>query len=328
MKKYNKLMAFFIKSRHIFREIIVFVLFILSIFNGWIVIFYSFIIFSFIYIINILKRKLPLDVEYKGEKKTYTYKENLKLDIWYPENINEIHPVILFSHGGGWISGFRNQPNNVSWCKYLASNGFAVVSIDYRFGFKNSMKEILKDYTDSLEFLKTNANKLKLDKRNIVLMGLSAGGHLAMLYAAHNSYIKDKEKMAGIKGVVSYYTPADLNDLFEKNVKSLFSKFAVTTTLKGSPQKIKGEYIYYSPISWINCNMVPVLLVHGKEDDVVPFESMLKVVKKLKEKNIKHEVLVHKNGGHTFEFYMNDYHTVKIVKKTVAFIRACFKDEN
>ncbi len=99
---------------------------------------------------------------------TYVYKEtdnkDLKLDIWYPIRYNNNYPIVFFCHGGGWISGFRNQPNNVSWCKFLASKGFAVVSIDYRYGYKNTMEDILSDYTDALEYIKENSHLLSLDK--------------------------------------------------------------------------------------------------------------------------------------------------------------------
>ncbi|WGS65695.1 alpha/beta hydrolase [Marinitoga aeolica] len=304
----------------------------LSILWGWIALIYGFIIWFGLYILNLLLRKLPIDaVDFDGPY-TYTYKKienrELKLDIYFPKSKKQKLPVVFFAHGGGWVSGFRNQKNNVSWCKFLASKGFAVVSIDYRLGVSHTMSEILSDYTDALNYIKENYYRLKLDKNNIILMGLSAGGHLTLLYYAYNTFVKNEKHTEGIKGVVSYYTPANLKHLFDKNVKSVFAKVATATALKGFPTPTKeGEYLYYSPIFWINKNMKPVLLVHGKKDKTVPFSSSVELFKKLKEKGVQTKILVHKSGDHAFEFENNDIQTIRILNETVKFIRSLVNDE-
>ncbi|WP_198029610.1 MULTISPECIES: alpha/beta hydrolase [Marinitoga] len=320
-------------NKNILKKILAFFVIIGTLTWGGIVIVFTFFLWASLYIINLLRKKLPIDAyDFRGPY-TYTYKTEgklqLKMDIYYPKNHNkEKLPVIFFAHGGGWVSGFRNQPNNVSWCKFIASKGFAVVSIDYRFGISHTMDEILSDYTDALNFIKKNAQKLYFDKNNIILMGLSAGGHLSLLYYSYNTFLKKKDKISGIKGVIAYYAPSDLMDLFDKNVKSVFAKVAVTATLKGLPVKEKtGKYLYYSPIFWINENMNPVLLVHGKEDKVVPFSSSVKLYKKLKEKGVKVKFFVHKYGDHGFEFENNDIQTIKILNETIKFMRGLIKNE-
>lgn len=256
---------------------------------------------------------------------TYVYKEVgntvLKLDIWYPKKKKPAYPLIFFAHGGGWISGFRNQLKNVSWCKFLASKGLATATIDYRLAMLNSMEDILQDYTDALNFVKANAIKLEIDKNDIVLMGLSAGGHLALLYASYYSFLKQNDKLEGIKGVSAYYSPSNLRDLFGKEQKSLFARFAAITTLKGSPNKKPVQYSYYSPIEWISERMLPTLLVHGKKDIIVPCTSSINLFKKLKAKNIPCKLLLHKEGSHGFEVHFNDFRTINILENTVNFMK-------
>lgn len=287
--------------------------------------FYYFLISIFIYAWKTLRSKVPIEVEKEFESKTFIYKrtknKDLKLDIWFPSKNNSNYPLVFFCHGGGWISGFRNQPNNVSWCKYLASKGFAVASIDYRYGYRNTMEDILSDYTDALNYIKDNSQKLSIDKDNIVLMGLSAGGHLSLLYSTYHTHNDNKEEMAGIKAVVAYYAPTNLNDMFVSENKSIFAKFATKQTLKGSPTPKEEIYDYYSPINWVSQNMVPCLIAHGKIDTTVPFKSSLKFVKKLKELKIKYTFLVHKKGGHSFDTKLQDVTTVNILEKTARYIR-------
>lgn len=289
--------------------------------------FYYFILSIIIFIWRTLTSKVPISTTKDFNKLTYAYKKiknkTLKMDIWYPAGkYKKSYPLVYFCHGGGWISGFRNQPNNVSWCKYLAGKGFAVASIDYRYGYKNTMKDILSDYSDGIKYLKKNYRKLNIDKSNIVLMGLSAGGHLSLLYSTYHT-LKDSngEPMKGIKGVVAYYSPTDLKDILTEDNKSLFARFSTKKTMKGSPEELEKIYDYYSPINYVSESMVPTLIAHGKNDTTVPFDSSVKFIKKLYAYNVKYTFLVHKKADHSFDTKLKDYTTVNILDKTVRFIR-------
>lgn len=285
-----------------------------------------------IYIWKTMTWTVPMKVSKDIPMETFVYKtsekRDLKMDIYYPNiHSQRSFPLIYFCHGGGWISGFRNQPNNVSWCRYLASKGFIVSSIDYRYGYKNNMEDILEDYSDGLKYIRSNSSILNIDISKIVLMGLSAGGHLALLYATYNTYMKDTEAMKGIRSLVSYYSPSDLNDIFTEDNKSLFAKFGAAQTLKALPNKEKDIYKYYSPINWLSSNMISTLVVHGKIDNVVPFKSSKKLVGKLKDYDVPCEFLVHKNADHSFDTRLKDYTTINILEKTVRYIKKTTKGE-
>lgn len=316
-------------SYFIVNKLYIFVIFIwLSIADFALGVFY-FILSLIIYIWKVLNSKVPISTEEDFTLKTYIYKSteniDLKVDIWYPNSpILEKYPLVYFCHGGGWVSGFRNQPNNVSWCKYLAGKGFVVASIDYRYGFKNTMTDIFSDYIDGLDFLKLNKDKLKLDTSNITLMGLSAGGHLSLLYSTYYSSLHGDEGekyMEGIRSVVGYYSPTDLKDILIDDNKSIFAKLALRQTLKGSSVGIDDVYDYYSPIDYLTENMIPVLLAHGKKDNVVPFNSSVKFAKKSIELDIPCEFLIHKKGDHSFDTKLKDYTTINILEKTARFIK-------
>lgn len=307
-------------------KIYLFIIFILVSFVDFTLGIYYFLLTLIIYLVKVLKAHVPIETDKTFIKKTYTYKEtdkqNLKVDIWYPLNSKKLkYPLVFFCHGGGWISGFRNQPNNVSWCKYLASKGLAVCSIDYRYGFKNNMDDILSDYTDALKFVKNNCEKLRIDKKNIVLMGLSAGGHLSLLYSTYHTFMGNFKNMEGIKGVVAYYSPSDLKDIFISENKSVFAKFAIKKTLKTDLEEGENIYNYYSPINWVSEKMIPCLIVHGKLDTVVPFKSSVKLSKAFKKYNIYYEFLIHNKGEHSFDTKYKDFTTVNILEKTARFIK-------
>lgn len=315
----------FKKSYFFTNKLYVFLIFIwLSIVDfALAIIYFIFSILLFIY--KTLKAKVPIRTFKNFKMVTHSYKKteegDLKVDIWYPSKEKASYPLVYFCHGGGWISGFRNQPNNISWCKLLADRGFAVASIDYRYGYKNTMLDLLSDYTDCLEFLKKNREGLKLDSSNISLVGLSAGGHLSLLYSSYFTSINSTRHMEGIRSVVGFYSPTDLKDILIDDNKSLFAKFAIKQTLKDSPAGPRDPYADYSPINYITERMIPVLLAHGEEDNTVPFISSVKFVEKLEEYNIPYEFLIHKTADHSFDTSLKDYTTINILEKTIRFIK-------
>ncbi|MBL5981124.1 peptidase S15 [Petrotoga sp. 9T1HF07.CasAA.8.2] len=256
-----------------------------------------------------------ITVEYKKEKLP------LKLDVYYPSKEKSKFPVVFFAHGGGWITGSRKLSSVTAWAKFLASRGFAVVAIDYRYSYLNKYEELIEDYHDALNYIKDHSEELSLDKENIVLMGTSAGGTLSLYYAAYNSYYNHFEKMKGIKGVVAWYAPSDLLDLWSNQVDSLFAQFAVTTTMKGTPKTKFEEYKLYSPINYISERMVPTLLVHGEKDATVPVTTSIKLNQKIKECGVPSTLLIHPKGKHSFELELKDVLTQKFVEKTVSFIK-------
>jgi len=320
------------KLKRLLKIIAAFSLLVIGFAWSWAVVFFALLALNIKTLYHALLGKLPLDVPENSFEKpeSLTYKRsgntNLKLDIFYPRGSSspapEGYPVVFFAHGGGWISGFRKQANNISWCKYLASRGFAVVNIDYRFGFLPHIDDILKDYSDALNFVRERAEELRLNPEKIALMGLSAGGHLALQHATYHSYHGNQDEMKGVKCVVAWYAPSDLMDLWDDKVESLFARFAVSTTLKGLPARDKGGYIRYSPIAWVSERMVPVFLVHGSSDKVVPVNSSVKFFKKLLEYHVEAYLEVYNRADHAFEFELKTSKTIQLIEKTVRFLRS------
>lgn len=329
----NKFNDKFKRSSFIVNKIYLFLIFLFLTITDFTLGFVYFLISVFIYLWKTITSKVPMEADCEIDVKTFIYRatedRELKLDLYMPLYVAEgNHPLVYFCHGGGWISGFRNQPNNISWCKYLACKGFIVSSIDYRYGYKNSMDDILSDYTEGLKFLKDRSEELTIDKDNIVLMGLSAGGHLSLLYAAYNTFQNHQDKIDGVKAVIGYYAPSNLADIFVSDNKSLFAKFAASSTLKGLPTNAREIYDYYSPINWVSERMIPTLLVHGKLDNTVPFNSSVEMVKKLKKNGIPTEFFVHKHADHSFDTKLNDLTTINILEKTVRYIRKSLSGDN
>src|SRR5690606_23184799 len=135
----------------------------------------------------------------QSTKRTYTYAikglDTLKMDVYTPDVINPADslglPVLLWMHGGGFVSGYRDFPSEVKLAQYAAQNGYLGISISYRLtrkgtktGFgcecpreekRQTFKMAAKDYLDAARYVIKNHRYLKADVTKIIAGGSSAG---------------------------------------------------------------------------------------------------------------------------------------------------------
>ncbi len=121
---------------------------------------------------------------------TVTYKrtltDKLSIELLRPETTVESAPCVLVFHGGGWISGAKDQfyLEFEPLCSMLRDGGFTVIGVDYRLAIDGrSWEDCLDDCMDAISFVKKNARRLGIDSRKIGVIGYSAGAHLALMSA-------------------------------------------------------------------------------------------------------------------------------------------------
>jgi acetyl esterase/lipase len=99
-------------------------------------------------------------------------------DLYLPKGLDK-PPMIVAVHGGGWQVGSRASYKY--WGPFLARNGYALFSIDYRLGKAGIFPGSAYDVKSAVQFVRAKAADLGVDPTRIGLMGDSAGGHLAAL---------------------------------------------------------------------------------------------------------------------------------------------------
>ncbi|OBT60132.1 hypothetical protein VE03_10723, partial [Pseudogymnoascus sp. 23342-1-I1] len=123
--------------------------------------------------------------------KTYVYKHvnNTKLyvDVYLPSTPNAGPlPVALYMPGGGWVSVSRADYSRPLFYELLSYN-FVICCMDYRLVPETSFAELEKDLTDVEPWIRTALPMememigKKVDGNKVVVLGGSAGGHLALL---------------------------------------------------------------------------------------------------------------------------------------------------
>jgi acetyl esterase/lipase len=168
-------------------------------------------------------------------------------------------PLAVVIHGGFWRAAYDLEHIG-HLCAALKSNGVATWSLEYRrIGNRGGgWPGTFDDITAGFDHLAALRGRFPLDLARIVAMGHSAGGHLALWLGAQKR---------GVRGVVSLAGVADLRRAWELKL----SGGVVEELLGGPPDRVADRYKAASPIERLPLG-VPQRIIHGRRDDIVPFE--------------------------------------------------------
>ncbi|MEH2466018.1 alpha/beta hydrolase [Nostoc sp.] len=185
----------------------------------------------------------------------------LKMEVYQPPEVGK-YPAVVVIYGGAWQYG--NPHANSEFNQYLANRGYTVFAIDYRHAPKYQFPTQLDDVRTALNFIRKHATEYEADPERIVLLGRSAGAHLAMLAA----YQPDAPH---IRGVVDYYGPVNLTEGYKTPPvpDPINTRVVLKTFLGGSLEELPNQYQIASPINYLTHPLPPTLLIYGSRDHLV-----------------------------------------------------------
>jgi acetyl esterase/lipase len=199
--------------------------------------------------------------------------EALQLDLYLPESFDQPLPLIVWIHGGGWVTGERS-PCPVA---PLATRGYAVASISYRLSRGDvTFPQPLHDCKAAIRWLRTNAWRFGCDPERIGVLGASAGGHLAALLGTtqDDPAFEGTEGIAGVssrvQAICTLFAATDFVHLEEVEDDHWRINLVAKALLHGPPSKHPELAAAASPISHVSRDDAPFLLIHGLADGMIP----------------------------------------------------------
>ncbi len=227
---------------------------------------------------------------------------DLHLDVYLRKELpKEPRPAIVFIHGGSWKSGNKTQfRRQAAW---LADRLDVVgACIEYRLSGEAQFPAALEDAKCAVRWVRSVADKYRIDPKRVGVCGGSAGGHLSAMMAVTNGI----EKYEGDGGhadlpsdvclAILYNGEFDMWDLVEK--KSLLD--AMDVFFGGTPDEVPERYDENSPIKRLTKDTPPMLFLHGTEDRCVSHEQALAMVRRLKELGVPAEAEIYPGKPHAW----------------------------
>jgi acetyl esterase/lipase len=182
-----------------------------------------------------------------------------RLDLYVPDRLHGGRaPVVVFWHGGRWSYGDKSQYRFVG--DALAGLGAVAILPNYRHYPSVRMPGFMQDAARAASWAAAYARDTG-DPQRLVLMGHSAGAHLAALVALDPRYYGEVgAAVPRVNGVIGLSGPYDFLPLLEDDLKDMF----------GPPEL----YPISQPINFVRRDAPPMLLIHGDADErVLPKNS-------------------------------------------------------
>lgn len=234
-----------------------------------------------------------------------------RLDIYLPAGRTSATKVLVLIHGGGWAGGDKNEFASVIPTLQKQLPGYAIVNVNYRLAnqFGNHFPTQENDIKEALRFVLGNTKDYRISK-DIILLGTSAGAHLALLQAYKNTDVVKP------KAVISFFGPTDMAEMYNRQTNSYY-QFAIGLLVGGTPAKVPEAYAKVSPINFVTPQSVPTLLFHGGRDGMVPASQSKNLKAKLDKLSVPSELVIYPKEGHGWWGATRD----DSFKKIVAFLK-------
>lgn len=227
-----------------------------------------------------------LEKEILIENQSYGNHVRNIMDIYLAKNRAPGTQTVIFIHGGGWKEGDKSDFKD--FASAFADSGLNAVTMNYRYADALNgvgYNEMLADIDLVISHLRINSEKFGSDFNEITLFGISAGGHLALLYAY---------KRGNIKSVVSLAGPTDFNNQDFLSIPGITE--AINNLVGNESFESRSDA---SPIT--HANNTATLLYHGKLDTVVPYSQSEKLYNIIAPLNSENKLTLFDNCGHGFD---------------------------
>lgn len=217
------------------------------------------------------------------------------MDIYLPEGRRaDSTKVMVMIHGGGWTSGDKADFGVLVDTLKKRLPDYAIFNINYRLstGTTNIFPTQEMDVQAAVRYIFGKASDYQVSTK-FVLLGASAGGHLAMLQGYKDSVpVKPK-------AIVSFFGPSDLLDMYYNPVGGNPSlSFGLSQAIGKTPVQDPLIYLTSSPINYITPGSPPTILLHGGLDPLVSPSQSVSVKNRLTLFNVINQYVFYPTGGH------------------------------
>jgi acetyl esterase/lipase len=204
-----------------------------------------------------------------------------RLDVYAPRGARN-RPVVIFFYGGSWTQGSKADYRFVGAA--LAERGFVTVLPDYRLYPAVTFPAFCEDGARAIAWVEAHAPEFGGDPERIVLMGHSAGAHIAAFLAFDHAFVAkagaDARAIVGLVGLSGPY-------VLVPDTQTLHATFPAPFTNAD-----------WQPIRFVDAHAPPTLLLHGLKDRDVDPKQAVELNDALAANHVRVEMHLYAHGGH------------------------------
>jgi acetyl esterase/lipase len=175
-----------------------------------------------------------------------------------------------------------------------------------------------EDVQAAVRWVRGNATSMDFNGNEIVAEGESAGANLAALLGVYSPESQGTVASSAVDAVVAVSTPADLTALY---FQTQFAGHLAAQFLGGTPANVRANYIAASPIDHVSPGDPPMLLIHGRQDNVIPVSQSERMHDALTDAGVRNELIL-VQGGHGLDF---PAHYSNLVPNVLEFLATTWK---
>lgn len=216
-----------------------------------------------------------------------------KMDVYLPAGRSaDSTKVIILIHGGAWSSGDKTDFNEYVDTLKKRLPSYAIININYRLASPtaNLFPTQEMDVKAAYEYIVSKSNEFKISQK-FVLLGASAGGHLALLQGyKYSTPVKPK-------AIVDFFGPTDMTDLYNHPANPAIPA-EIEILMGGTPTTNPTLYQQSSPINFVTAQSPPTIILQGGMDPLVPVVQATSLNAKLQTLGVIHQYVFYPTEGH------------------------------
>ena len=248
------------------------------------------------------------DIVYKqvGDRK-------ITLNLFMPVKDGQIvkgRPLLIYLDSGCWYSG---EPGNGGvWTDLGArERGFAIASVSHRPINEAQFPAPMEDVRAAVRFLRKHASEYGYDPDRFAVCGCSSGGNLSLSLGISDEKspfnVGDNLDVSGqVQVVVDFFGPSDFKDVFTRYPNQAIDCIYDACGFKRDAAKpddpnhaaLMEKAVFYSPITYVDENYAPTILLQGTVDPLVPLSQSALMFEKIAVHGVRSRIVVTNGGVH------------------------------
>jgi len=218
------------------------------------------------------------NVTYGSNLKSNGTSQTLLMDIYQPVGDAATNrALVIIVHGGSFIGGSKTGTDVVPFCKDLARMGYVTASIEYRVGMTNfpfpgpdsmdagpAVVRGVHDARAAVRFFRKNVatggNTYGIDPNQIYMLGVSAGGFIAL----QTAYMDDINEL-----------PSYIDTVGQPGIHGGIEGLSGNPGYSSDVNAVVNICGAVGDTAWMHAGDEPVMNFHGTNDNTVPYGSAM-----------------------------------------------------